>query len=47
MEVALDAVRRLLARVSGGFLAEGEGYLDAVERIGMPQGQTTVSGVEQ
>jgi predicted nucleic acid-binding protein len=36
MAVALDAVRRLLASLSGGFLAEGEGYLDALERISRP-----------
>lgn len=36
IDVALDAVRRLLASLSGGFLAEGEGYLDALERIARP-----------
>jgi hypothetical protein len=36
MDVALDAVRRLLASLSGGFLAEGGGYLDALERIARP-----------
>ena len=36
MDVALDAVRRLLTSLSGGFLAEGEGYLDALERIARP-----------
>lgn len=36
MAVALDAVRRLLASLSGGFLTEGEGYLDAFERIARP-----------
>jgi uncharacterized protein len=36
MATALDAVRRLLASVSGGFLAEGEGYLDALERVARP-----------
>ncbi len=36
MDVALDAVKRLLASLSGGFLAEGEGYLDALERIARP-----------
>ena len=36
MDVALDAVRRLLASLSGGLLAEGEGYLDALERIARP-----------
>ena len=33
---ALDAARRLLASLSGGFLAEGEGYLDALEHIARP-----------
>jgi len=36
MDVALDAVKRLLASLSGGFLAEGEGYLEALERIARP-----------
>ena len=36
MDVALDAVKRLLASLSGGFLAEGVGYLDALERIARP-----------
>jgi uncharacterized protein len=36
MNVALDALRRLLASLSGGFLAEGEGYLDALERVARP-----------
>lgn len=36
MDVALDAVRRLFAGLSGGFLAEGEGYLDALEQIARP-----------
>jgi len=36
IDVALDAVNRLLATVSGGFLAEGEGYLGALERIARP-----------
>jgi len=36
MDVGLDAVRRLLASLSGGFIAEGEGYLDALERIARP-----------
>lgn len=36
IEVALDAVRRLYASLSGGFLAEGEGYLDALERVAAP-----------
>ena len=34
--VALDAARRLLASLSGGFLAEGEGYLGTLERIARP-----------
>ena len=34
--VGLDAVRRLLDSLSGGFLAEGEGYLAALERIARP-----------
>ena len=36
MDVALDSVRRLLGSLSGGFLAEGEGYLDALEQIARP-----------
>lgn len=36
IDVALDAVRRLLGSLSGGFLAEGHGYLDALERIARP-----------
>ena len=36
MDLALDAVKRLLTSLSGGFLAEGEGYLDALERIARP-----------
>lgn len=36
MNIALDAVRRLLASLSGGFLAEGEGYLDALDRVARP-----------
>jgi toxin-antitoxin system PIN domain toxin len=36
MDVALDAVKRLLASLSGGFLAEGKGYLGALERIARP-----------
>ncbi len=36
MNTALDAIRRLLASLSGGFLAEGEGYLDALERVARP-----------
>ena len=34
--VALEAARRLLASLSGGFLAEGEGYLDTLDRIARP-----------
>ena len=36
MDVALDSVRRLLGSLSGGFLAEGEGCLDALEQIARP-----------
>ena len=36
MDVALGAVRRLLASLSGGFLAEGAGYLDALEQVARP-----------
>ena len=38
MDVGLDAVKRLFASVSGGFLAEGEGYLGACafERVARP-----------
>ena len=36
MDVALDAVGRLLDNLDGGFLAEGEGYLSAFERIARP-----------
>ncbi|MCY4214912.1 MAG: PIN domain-containing protein [Gammaproteobacteria bacterium] len=36
MDLALDAIRRLLNSLSGGLLAEGEGYLDAFERIARP-----------
>ncbi len=36
MTEALDAVRRLLASLAGGFLAEGEGYLGALERVARP-----------
>ena len=31
MDLALDAVGRLLNSLRGGFLAEGEGYLDALK----------------
>ena len=34
--MALDAIRRLLGSLSGGVLAEGEGYLDALEQIARP-----------
>lgn len=36
IDVALDAVQRLLASLSGGFLAEGDGYLDVLERVARP-----------
>lgn len=36
MDVALDATRRLLDSLDGGFLAEGEGYLPTLERIVRP-----------
>lgn len=36
IDEALDAVRRLLASLTGGFLAEGQGYLDALERVARP-----------
>jgi toxin-antitoxin system PIN domain toxin len=36
MEIALDAIKRLLATLSGGFLAEGEGYLNVLEQIVRP-----------
>jgi toxin-antitoxin system PIN domain toxin len=36
IDVALDAVRRLLASVSGGFLSEDEGDRDALERTARP-----------
>ncbi|MDE0047627.1 MAG: PIN domain-containing protein [bacterium] len=36
IDVALDAARRLLASLSGGFLAEGDGYLDALDQIARP-----------
>ena len=36
MHLALDAVGRLLASFSGGFLAEGEGYLDVLVRVARP-----------
>lgn len=36
MDIALDAVKRLLATVPGGFLAEGEGYISVLEQIVRP-----------
>jgi uncharacterized protein len=36
MDLALDASRQLLTSLSGGFLAEGNGYLDTLERIARP-----------
>ena len=36
MGLALDAVGRLLNSLAGGFLAEGEGYLGALERTARP-----------
>ncbi|MCY3623485.1 MAG: PIN domain-containing protein [Gammaproteobacteria bacterium] len=36
VSAALDAVGRLLDSLDGGFLAEGEGYLAALERIARP-----------
>lgn len=36
MDLALDAVSRLLDSFGGGFLAEGEGYLRTLERIVRP-----------
>ena len=36
IDVALDALGRLQASLDGGFLAEGEGYLGALERIARP-----------
>ena len=36
IDVALDAVKWLSASLSGGFLAEGEGYLDALEQVARP-----------
>lgn len=36
IDVALDAVRRLLASLSGGFLSEGEGYLETLDRTARP-----------
>lgn len=36
IEFAMDAVRRLAASLPGGLLAEGEGYLEALERVARP-----------
>jgi toxin-antitoxin system PIN domain toxin len=36
IDVALDAIKRLLASLSGRFLAEGEGYLGSLEQIALP-----------
>ena len=36
MATALDGIRRLLNSLTGGFLAEDEGYLDALERVVRP-----------
>lgn len=36
MDVALDSVGRLLESLTGGFLAEGEGYLRTLERVARP-----------
>ena len=36
IDVVLDAARRLFASLSSGFLAEGDGYLDALEQIVRP-----------
>ena len=36
MHLALDATGRLLDSLDGGFLAEGDGYLPALERIARP-----------
>ena len=36
MHLALDATARLLDSLGGGFLAEGDGYLPALERIARP-----------
>ena len=36
MDLALDALGRLLGSLDGGFLAEGEGYLPTLERIARP-----------
>ena len=34
--MVLDAARRLRASLSGGFLAESDGYLEALEQISRP-----------
>lgn len=36
IDTALDAVGRLQHSLAGGFLAEGEGYLGALERVARP-----------
>ena len=36
IEMALDAIERLLNSLTGGFLAEGEGYLGTLEQIARP-----------
>jgi len=36
MDLALDATSRLHASLSGGFLAEGDGYIEALERVVRP-----------
>ena len=36
IDMALDAIGRLLNSLTGGFLAEGEGYLGAFEQIARP-----------
>lgn len=36
MPIALDALSRLHESLTGGFLAEGEGYLDVLVRIAKP-----------
>lgn len=36
MDMALDSVGRLLESLTGGFLAEGEGYLRTLERVARP-----------
>ena len=36
IQVALDAVERLLTSLSGGFICEGNGYLGTLQRIARP-----------